>query len=126
MGRCGGGECFLTVTILFHECKIQTLHISSVILVYVDILHIVNIVKLRCVPPTHKKCTLATQNASSPTVFELHIRLKQTSFCRELNCLDRHFRSFCVFDFFPVKKTLGKRKKPLHLKKYIYFSKFYY
>ena len=30
--------------------------------------------------------------------------LKQTSFCRELGCLDRDIRSFCVFDIFPLKK----------------------
>ena len=36
--------------------------------------------------------------------------MKQTSFSRELDCLDRHIRSFCVFDLFRVKKTQRKRK----------------
>ena len=64
---------------------IETLHISSYILIYVDILHIVNIVK--------------------------------QTFCKELDCLesprglDRHIRSFCVFDIFPVIKKHNTNEK---------------
>ena len=46
----------------FINAVIQTLHISNFILVYVDILHIVNIVMLRCVSPApRKKCTFVTK-----------------------------------------------------------------
>ena len=49
----GGGECFFDrVTILFHKCNNKTLHISTSILVYADVLHIVNIVILHCVFPS--------------------------------------------------------------------------
>ena len=73
---------------------------GSFILVYVDILQIVNIVTLDV---ALKNCTLATKNASSPTVFD-HRSLKQTSFCRELDCQDRHSRSFSVLDLVPLKE----------------------
>ena len=52
----GGVKCFFDSQLYyFINVIIQTLHICSFILVYVDILHIVNIVMLRCVFPALEK-----------------------------------------------------------------------
>ena len=113
-GRCGrGGKYFFPkVTIYFINVIIQTLHIRSFILVYIDILHIINIFILQRVFPSSWKI------AHWPIKMDLLPQfltwwLKQTSFCRELDCLDRHNRSFCVFDHVPLKKhtleTLSKK-----------------
>ena len=72
---CEGGEMFFLTEQLYYFINviIQTLHISSFILVQVDILHIVNIVMFRCVnySPPLKNCSSATKNASSPTLFDV-------------------------------------------------------
>ena len=55
-GLWGRGKCFLTAYLCyFITVIIQTLHTSSFILVYVDILHIVNVVMLRFVFPSPEK-----------------------------------------------------------------------
>ena len=47
-----GGKCFFDrVTLLFHQCNNTNITYQQFILVYVDILHIVNIVMLRCIFP---------------------------------------------------------------------------
>ena len=52
-GAVGGGDFFLTELLYyFISVIIQTLYISSFILVYVDIFYIVNIVTLRRVFPS--------------------------------------------------------------------------
>ena len=50
--------------------------------------------------------------------------LKQT-FCTELEFLDHHICSFCIFNLFPVKKNTTQTKNRKIKKKYIYVSKFY-
>ena len=55
------GKCFsnrVTIYYLFNVIM-QTLHISRLILVCVDILHLVDIDMLRCVFPSHRKSALS-------------------------------------------------------------------
>ena len=66
------GKCFFDkATILFHQCNNTNITYQQFILVYIDILHIENIVMLRCFSPPVKNGTLSTKNAFSPTVFDL-------------------------------------------------------
>ena len=66
-----------------------------------------NILMLWCVFPSRWKIAL--------WLLKMHLLPQfltyKTSFCRELDCIDHHIRSFCVFDLVPVNKTQHKWKK---------------
>ena len=73
-----------------------------------------------CFFPSMKNCTLATKNASSPHSF--WSRWLKLTFCRELDCLDRHIRSFCVFDLFQVRKHNTTKKCNLKKKLEVFLN----
>ena len=110
---------FRTVTILFNQCNNTNITYQQ----FYSCLHwyltqILNCYVTMFFPPPekldfgHLKCIFSHRF--------WHGWLKQTSFCRELDCLDRHLCSFCVFNLVPVLNFRSGSREKADFKIYIY------
>ena len=112
-------KCFFDrVTILFHQCNNTNITYQQFSYLRWYFTHCYYCDTTMCFP-IPLKIALRPQKCIFPHCFWPRW-LKQTSFCRQLDYLDCHIRSFCVFDLLPlIKKT---HEKTRDLKKIIFFN----